>query len=160
MERMLPKMYKDLLGIVSVLWIELYPAPGSRRRKFVSPGYSTAAILPRRGSRKSCMGISQSIPAMEHRPEQDERMEEMPEAEVLTESGTARAEEATEGMVPESGAMELEQQHTEDVSTATRFTEVLTLPKVDRGAAPATPTIRPRRSLYSYHTCNRYQKQV
>ncbi|CAE7612634.1 unnamed protein product, partial [Symbiodinium sp. KB8] len=80
---------------------------------------------------------------MEHRPEQDERMEEMPEAEVLTESGTARAEEATEGMVPESGAMELEQQHTEDVSTATRFTEVLTLPKVDRGAAPATPTIRP-----------------
>ena len=80
---------------------------------------------------------------MEHRLEQDERLEEKPEAEVLTASGSARAEEASAGMEPTAGTMELEQQHTEDVSTATRYTEVLTLPKVDRGAASATPAVRP-----------------
>ena len=70
-------------------------------------------------------------------------VEEGPEAEVLTESGTARAEEATAGMVPATGAMELEQQQPEVVSAATRITEVLPLPRVDRGAAPKTPAVRP-----------------
>ena len=87
------------------------------------------------------MGISQSIPAMEHRPEQEERMEERPEAE-------ARMEEASSGVEPTAGTMvleqQLEQQPVEDASTASRrYTEVLELPKVDRGAAPATPAIRP-----------------
>ena len=88
------------------------------------------------------MGISRSIPAMEHRPEQDERMEERQEAEVPTESGPARAEEENSSMVPESGAMELDVLPPERESSEkgpTRVSEVLTLPKVDRGPAPATP---------------------
>ena len=71
---------------------------------------------------------------MENRPEQDER----------TASGNARAEEASAGMVPAAGTLELEQQQSEDVPAAPRrHTEVFSLPKVDRGAAPATPAIRP-----------------
>ena len=56
----------------------------------------------------------------------------------------ARVEEASAGMEPTAGTMELEQQQSEDASAASRrYTEVPTLPKVDRGAAPATPAIRP-----------------
>ena len=90
------------------------------------------------------MGISHSTPAMENRPEQDERMEERREEAVPTESGPAVAEEGSSSMVPESGAMELDvslpTEHQPPEKGPTRVSEVLALPKVDRsGQAPAIP---------------------
>ena len=82
------------------------------------------------------MGISHSTLAMENRPEQDERMEERPEAE-------AGAEEASAGMGPAAGTLELEHQRSDDVPSSKRHTELLSIPKVDRKGKAATPAIRP-----------------
>ena len=73
---------------------------------------------------------------MENRPEQDERMEERPEAE-------AGAEEASAGMGPAAGTLELEHQRSDDVPSSKRHTELLSIPKVDRKGKAATPAIRP-----------------
>ena len=85
------------------------------------------------------MGISHSTPAMENRPEQEERMEEAPES-----GAEANREESSAGVEPSAGTMELQQGGEDEAPAASRrHTEVLALPKVDRGAAPATPAIRP-----------------
>ena len=85
------------------------------------------------------MGISHSTPAMENRPEQEERMEEAPES-----GAEANREESSAGIEPSAGTMELQQEGEDEAPAASRrHTEVLALPKVDRGAAPATPAIRP-----------------
>ena len=84
------------------------------------------------------MGISQSILAIENGPERDERMEEAPAPEAERNS-----EEPTTGLVPSAGTLELQQGGEAEVPTSRRHTEVLELPKVDRGSAPATPAIRP-----------------
>ena len=87
------------------------------------------------------MGISQSTLAMENGPERDERMEEVPAPEAERHS-----EEPTTGLVPSAGTLELQQGGEAEVPTSRRHTEVLELPKVDRGSAPATPAIRPGES--------------
>ena len=84
------------------------------------------------------MGISQSTLAMENGPERDERMEEVPAPEAERNS-----EEPTTGLVPSAGTLELQQGGETEAPTSRRHTEVLELPKVDRGSAPATPAIRP-----------------
>ena len=85
------------------------------------------------------MGISQSTPAMENEPEREERMEEAPAP-----GAEANSEEPTAGLEPSAGTMELQQGGEDEAPAASRrHTEVLALPKVDRGAAPATPAIRP-----------------
>ena len=86
------------------------------------------------------MGISQSIFAMESGPERDERMEEVPAPEA-----ERNAEEPT-GLVPSAGTLELQQEGETGVPAvpaSKRHTEVLELPPVHRGSAPATPAIRP-----------------
>ena len=86
------------------------------------------------------MGISQSIFAMESGPERDERMEEVPAPEA-----ERNAEEPT-GLVPSAGTVELQQEGETGVPAvpaSKRHTEVLELPPVHRGSAPATPAIRP-----------------
>ena len=92
---------------------------------------------------KSCMGISQSTLAMENGPERDERMEEVPAPEAERNS-----EEPTTGLVPSAGTLELKQGGEAEVPTSRRHTEVLELPPVYRGSAPATPAM-PWRKLYA-----------
>ena len=87
------------------------------------------------------MGISQSTLAMENGPERDERMEEVPAPEAEQNS-----EEPATGLVPSEGTLELQQGGAAEVPTSRRHTEVLELPPVYRGSAPATPAIRPGES--------------
>ena len=87
------------------------------------------------------MGLSQSTLAMENGPERDERMEEVPAPEAERNS-----EEPTTGLVPSAGTLELKQGGEVEVPTSRRHTEVLELPPVYRGSAPATPAIRPGES--------------
>ena len=76
---------------------------------------------------------------MENRPEREERMEEAPAP-----GAEANSEEPTAGLEHSAGTMELQQGGEDEAPAASRrHTEVLALPKVDRGAAPATPAIRP-----------------
>ena len=70
-------MYKDLLGIVSVLCMVWYPHQVVAEESLCHLDF-TAAVLPQRGSRRSCMGISQSTLAMENGPERAEHMEGAP----------------------------------------------------------------------------------
>ena len=77
---------------------------------------------------------------MESGPERDERMEGVPapEAERNTEEPT--------GLVPSAGTLELQPEGETGAPagpTSKRHTEVLELPPVYRGSAPATPAIRP-----------------
>ena len=75
-------------------------------------------------------------------PERAERMEGAPAP-----GAEADREEPTAGLEPSAGTMELQQEGADEAPAASRrHTEVLALPKVDRGAAPATPAIRPGES--------------
>ena len=137
MERMLPKMYKDILGIVSVLWMVSFP-----HQVVAEESLCHLDFLPQPYSLEEEVGkFVWEFPKVHSQWKVDlNETKEWKKFLHQKPKGTPRIRQP--GLVPSAGTLELQPGGETEAPASKRHTEVLELPKVDR-RAPATPTVRP-----------------
>ena len=106
MERMMPKVYQDLLRVVSVIWIGLYP-----HQVIAEGSLCHLNVRPQPYSLKEEVGdLVWEYPPASLQWNTDRSRTNVWKRDKRQKSlqKVARAEEGSTGMVPEAGAMELE----------------------------------------------------